>query len=815
MSASPNAIVGNVDPNLAPTAAELEAAQTLLSFNPQNASTPLSDQENFLPATSDVDEPLVEEESSAPMRSVAAERWREPLAGRRRTFRGGTPASRQRMNILREALRLVRPEELHRSRELTSDEEMAFSVELELLDNALLGHPSIVHPGCYTPDASSYDALLDALEERRDQINEALARLGKSPIGLPAWGADFKIELAWPRPVFSRLSVLFREDVEVYLAYCAVPESVPDGEGPFRVSRRGRARQRRNAMQAIEVFMAQWRGEPSAAQMATTTPDVTDAGPNLLPNMATANDPSPGPSGSRNSPRAPHNSPAVDLVPVTPSYVRGVNSVPLGVRNSPPHLLEDAGIAPVEDRSGMRNLRRELAEARTPLMPRPDDPGSPFVRLGRSRRLVDAFRHPRESVPALQDEVRRLSLNDRLDEAEGANENNQDGRDEEEVETYLARPSSYWGNGGIRTAQRGGRGGFGMRPSLRVPRDRENVEPNASGSGAGGSRIVEPHFDTKLKVDQIDEWDGNTENLLDWIESVNVLAARSDTIFRQLGELVPTRLRKGARDWWTSLPLSTRQQAMTSWATLRNAIARYYMGKRWFDRQKLLAKQCKYRDTNAPNESPSEYFIRKFKLLETAEDYTESVLIMAIMDGAPPHWHSIIDTSTLHTTSDLQDKILYHEDALRSGPGGMEDVSRQILRRLRSLEEEMKNKPTWRRSPAHQTAVRLASVEEESDEEMPASVKLAGWSKELGPPKYPRDDTTRSKGKSPEDKGARPCRHCGSPKHWDPDCKYARKEIRRVRAHLATASDEFVNAQNEYEELYASDDSEDSAVSLN
>lgn len=73
----------------------------------------------------------------------------------------------------------------------------------------------------------------------------------------------------------------------------------------------------------------------------------------------------------------------------------------------------------------------------------------------------------------------------------------------------------------------------------------------------------------------------------------------------------------------------------------------------------------------------------------------------------------------------------------------------------------------------------------DKEEELEVETKLVGQLKELGLPKYPRDDASRSKGKTPEDKGTRPCRHCGSPKHWDLDCKYARREVRGVRAHLA------------------------------
>ncbi|KIO18011.1 hypothetical protein M407DRAFT_84399, partial [Tulasnella calospora MUT 4182] len=140
-----------------------------------------------------------------------------------------------------------------------------------------------------------------------------------------------------------------------------------------------------------------------------------------------------------------------------------------------------------------------------------------------------------------------------------------------------------------------------------------------------------------------------------------------------------------------------------------------------------------YRDLSAPREKPSEYYIRKLKLLHTAESYTETELILAIMEGAPKYWHLVIDTSTLLHTVDLQDKIIYHEDALMYGPGSSSDGFERL-----------------EKSHAH----------------------LVGFHKDLGKPLFPRDDKTLAKGKSPEEKGARPCQHCGSSKHWDNECRY-------------------------------------------
>lgn len=66
-----------------------------------------------------------------------------------------------------------------------------------------------------------------------------------------------------------------------------------------------------------------------------------------------------------------------------------------------------------------------------------------------------------------------------------------------------------------------------------------------------------------------------------------------------------------------------------------------------------------------------------------------------------------------------------------------------------------------------------------------------------------------SKGRTPEAVGAQPCRHCGSPKHWDYDCKHAKKGGRRVRTNFADPTPDYVESQEAYDSLYYEDEDED------
>ena len=70
-------------------------------------------------------------------------------------------------------------------------------------------------------------------------------------------------------------------------------------------------------------------------------------------------------------------------------------------------------------------------------------------------------------------------------------------------------------------------------------------------------------------------------------------------------------------------------------------------------------------------------------------------------------------------------------------------------------------------------------------------------------PKFPKDDFNFSKKGTPEEKGARACRHCRSGKHWDNECKHAHtNNFRRARTNLASGELDEFEAQEAYDELY-------------
>ena len=83
-----------------------------------------------------------------------------------------------------------------------------------------------------------------------------------------------------------------------------------------------------------------------------------------------------------------------------------------------------------------------------------------------------------------------------------------------------------------------------------------------------------------------------------------------------------------------------------------------------------------------------------------------------------------------------------------------------------------------------------------------ANVNLVGWSKNIGTPSFPKDDSNVSPRKTPDSVGARPCRHCGSGKHWDNECQHSRKGEKLARVNCIQLEDNDLKAQEDYDNLF-------------
>lgn len=273
--------------------------------------------------------------------------------------------------------------------------------------------------------------------------------------------------------------------------------------------------------------------------------------------------------------------------------------------------------------------------------------------------------------------------------------------------------------------------------------DPSSDPPNISGGGRIPHKPNIPQFDSKLKVDIIPTWDGNTDDLGRWLIKVNRFSERSDIGYKQLRYLVPARLTGAAELWYYSQSASIRSKHEEDWGTLKNAIAGYYMNRSYLERQRTRANKARYRQAGYYDETPSEYFIRKLELLEIVYNYSEGELINEIMAGAPSFWSTILAPHLYDSIEGFQMAIKFQEEnLLRVG----NETSRYRLNPIRSEN----------RNPF---------VKLQNNNTPSARVNAIGWSKSVSNPPFPKDDSNVSPRGTPEDRGGRPCRHCGSGKH--------------------------------------------------
>ncbi len=286
------------------------------------------------------------------------------------------------------------------------------------------------------------------------------------------------------------------------------------------------------------------------------------------------------------------------------------------------------------------------------------------------------------------------------------------------------------------------------------------------------------HFDTKLKMSDVPSWDGNQDTIMAWLLKINEFAVMSDSVFEDLGRIVPKRLTGEADRWYYSLPLPYRLDLEKNWATLREGISDYYLNRRWWERQKDRARQTTYRQPGFTRETPSEYYIRKADLLNTAFDLTDSEMITQVMDGAPLNWNAVVTTQLYKTAVEFQASIRFHED--------------QLLR----LD------PSYRNRSLNTYELRT-SQDKQNFPYRNSHVRMIGASNQPLNPPFPRDDGNKTRRrKAPKDVGARPCRLCRSGEHWDSECKHHDEGMRTARTRLAEADVSELQAQDEYNELY-------------
>ncbi len=132
--------------------------------------------------------------------------------------------------------------------------------------------------------------------------------------------------------------------------------------------------------------------------------------------------------------------------------------------------------------------------------------------------------------------------------------------------------------------------------------------------------------------------------------------------------------------------------------------------------------------------------------------------------------------SRINTISDLQYYIKYHKEQLVRNP---ETQMQDLEKRIKAL--ETRSHPCSARYAQTNKAKAKANFIKKKffkKKSVRAHAQFSNY-------QYPKNNKIVLKGKTPEQKGARPCRHCGSSNHWDFDHSFNGNDNRKARTFLA------------------------------
>jgi hypothetical protein len=197
------------------------------------------------------------------------------------------------------------------------------------------------------------------------------------------------------------------------------------------------------------------------------------------------------------------------------------------------------------------------------------------------------------------------------------------------------------------------------------------------------------------------------------------------------------------------------------------------------------------------------------------EDTDNDTIMQEVLSGVPLEWRTVL-TPHLLNLGEFTDALKYFEKilcqykplaSLANDESGLENSDSSSSSDDRAKKRSVKIKTTKHYSvPKRSNTIRkFRALPKKSPR------ALLGQVSKPKNFKYPKDDSTVSKGTTPDEKGARPCRHCGSGNHWDYECKYTKREARANLALIET-TDNVSGYESRHLGYYETSDAEDSEV---
>ncbi|QRV96541.1 Retrovirus-related Pol polyprotein from transposon [Ceratobasidium sp. AG-Ba] len=327
---------------------------------------------------------------------------------------------------------------------------------------------------------------------------------------------------------------------------------------------------------------------------------------------------------------------------------------------------------------------------------------------------------------------------------------------------------------------------------------------NGNGNGRpnnNNNQNNRPHLDLKLKMEIIPEFDGDPDELYEWMDQIQRFIAMGLNENNRLTQAIPFRFKDEAKQWWYQFSEAQRLRMSTDWQLLCNRLISFFWTPTWITEARNKALAAKYRDSGHYKETPVQFALRKKKLIDMVENWNDLTVIAEVARSAPTQWRTIVNHEEIADWATYVTRIKEQEDLLQDWPKHHSSghVSSDTVREVMKAIKAERHKRHGHKANAHAVDSKGFKPKGKQPD------KFKGYRRPFSP-----DDSnvTKHKKGTPKSRGMRGCIHCGSKMHYDKECKHNKSNANNVQVYFAGTTEEEQALFAEYEANAAESESE-------
>ncbi|KAI0733878.1 hypothetical protein BC629DRAFT_1301793, partial [Irpex lacteus] len=191
-------------------------------------------------------------------------------------------------------------------------------------------------------------------------------------------------------------------------------------------------------------------------------------------------------------------------------------------------------------------------------------------------------------------------------------------------------------------------------------------------------------MESKVKAEDIPEWDGRHSAAIQWISDVQEIASVGGYVPYQMGQHLWLRLKEGspARAWYYSLPLSWKTWMKRYHLNFLSMVKTHLLGDRWLEGRNAEYATQRFRQEGHQRETPLEFIQRRIlytRMLIPLRTVGGPEEVRLVMERAPSVWKTILVIESVPSVVELQTRLSDLESQLIDAVRGPSAVSRDAL----------------------------------------------------------------------------------------------------------------------------------------